>query len=145
MLQKEAFLLKEGPRHKNLCLEDLYSGLLRCHRALGWWCLSHVKGHSSHALLHGLDGVTLVMRRGESRIQMEEKPFRTLVFEGARGERAGREEMIPDGRGEPFSKPLSLKESEGKGLSGLQNLWQNGRSHRTRKSLEVKMSLSEAR
>ena len=24
--------------------------------ALGWWCLSHVKGHSSHALLRGLDG-----------------------------------------------------------------------------------------
>ena len=41
----------------------LYSGLLRCHRSLGWWCLSHVKGHSSHALLRGLDGVTLVVRK----------------------------------------------------------------------------------
>ena len=32
------------------------------HIRLGW-CQSHVKGHSSHALLRGLDGVTLVKRR----------------------------------------------------------------------------------
>ena len=33
-------------------------------RTLGYGgAQSHVKGHSSHALLRGLDGVTLVMRR----------------------------------------------------------------------------------
>ena len=41
-----------------MCLEDTgYSGLLRCHPHIRLrWCLSHVKGHSSHALLRGLDG-----------------------------------------------------------------------------------------
>ena len=36
-------------------LRTVYSGLLRCHLhiRLGW-CLSHVRGHSSHALLRGL-------------------------------------------------------------------------------------------
>ena len=52
-------------RIKMGCLEDTgYSGLLRCHPHIRLrWCLSHVKGHSSHALLRGLDGVTLVMGR----------------------------------------------------------------------------------
>ena len=40
-----------------LCIEQVYSCLLRCHLHIRlWWCQSHVKGHSSHALLHGLDG-----------------------------------------------------------------------------------------
>ena len=59
-----------------------YSGLLRCHlRIRLGWCLSHVKGHSSHALLRGLDGVTLVRRR-ELRRAVDRHLTSTLRGEG---------------------------------------------------------------